>query len=560
MGSARASPESSREGRVSPRPKLTSKWGKVELAPPASKRNEHSLWSRLGFLLTWLNGVEHKADIAVVGGGFGGALMAMVARRLGRSVVLIERGTHPRFAIGESSTPLASLLLQQLAEKHDLPQLLPFRRWGEWQREHPGIGCGLKRGFSFFHHTLGQSFSDDEQRRNQLLVAASPRDEVADTHWFRADFDHHLVNEAQRLGVEYFDRTELTSFDEQPDGVTLGGRRNGGPVRFHAGFVIDATGPRGWLHRTLGLANRELPLIPATSGLFAHFKNVGAWPSEGGAPYPVESAAVHHVFDGGWVWVLKFNNGITSAGVAATGERAAELGLAEGAPGWQRLLAKLPSLAKQFAAAEPVGGFVFAPELSFCSGQITGARWALLPSSAGFVDPLLSTGFPLTLLGIKRLAKLLRGEPSTSALAGYERRTVAELGQVSRLVGALYASMGDFELFAALTQVYFAAVSFSETAHRLGKPELAESFLLCEHPEFGPATREICESVVRLAKRDELLAKIRDVIEPFNVAGLADPAKRNWYPVATGDLFAAAAKLGSSADKIREMLLREQLL
>ena len=66
--------------------------------------------------------------------------------------------------------------------------------------------------------------------------------------------------------------------------------------------------------------------------------------------------------------------------------------------------------------------------------------------------------------------------------------------------------------------------------------------------------------IFRLAKRDELLAKIRDMIEPFNVAGLADPAKRNWYPVATGDLFAAAAKLGSSADAIREMLLREQLL
>ncbi len=88
----------------------------MELAPPLTKCNEHSLWSRLGFLLPCLNGVEHKVDIAIVGGGFGGALMAMVARRLGRSVVLIERGTHPRFAIGESSTPLASLLLKQLAE------------------------------------------------------------------------------------------------------------------------------------------------------------------------------------------------------------------------------------------------------------------------------------------------------------------------------------------------------------------------------------------------------------------------------------------------------------
>ncbi|MEE2947906.1 MAG: FAD-dependent oxidoreductase [Verrucomicrobiota bacterium] len=501
--------------------------------------------------------MEHQADIAVVGGGFGGAIMAMVVRRLGRSVMLIERGTHPRFAIGESSTPLANLFLQQIAEEYRLPQILPFRRWGECQRDHPEIGCGLKRGFSFFHHTLGQVFSDDEQHRNQLLVAASPRDEVADTHWFRADFDQHLSNEAQRLGVDYFDQTELVSFDEGPDGVTLAGQRNSEPVRFRAGFVIDATGPRGWLHRTLGLTKRELPLMPATSGLFAHFKNVDTWPSSDGVPYPVEDAAVHHVFDGGWVWVLKFNNGITSAGVAATRERADELGLSEGAFGWQRLLVKLPTLAKQFAVAESVGDFVFAPELSFYSGQITGERWAMLPSSAGFVDPLLSSGFPLTLLGIQRLAKRFRGGID---IAEYERQTISELEQVSRLVGALYASMGDFELFTALAQLYFVAVSYSETAHRLAKPELAGEFLLCDHPVFGSETREICELVVRLTKREEVLAKVCKVIEPFNVAGLADPGKRNWYPVAVDDLLASAVKLGSSEDAIREMLLQEQLL
>ena len=342
--------------------------------------------------------------------------------------------------------------------------------------------------------------------------------------------------------------------------MTLAGQRLGEPARFHAEFVVDASGQRGWLYSVLGLGDGELPLMPATSGLFAHFKNVGAWPSATGAPYPVEDAAVHHVFDGGWVWVLKFNNGITSAGVAATRERADELGLAEGAPGWQRLLAELPSLAEQFAAAEPVGEFVFAPELSFCSGQITGARWAMLPSAAGFVDPLLSNGFTLTLLGIQRLAKLLGGEPSAAALADYELQTIAELEQVSRLIGALYASMDDFELFTAITQINFAAVSYSETVHRLAKPELANSFLLCDHLEFGPASREIFESAVRLSCRDELLPRIREIIEPFNVAGLADPAKRNWYPVVADDLFAASAKLGSSADEIREMLLREQLL
>src|SRR6185369_14797622 len=64
-------------------------------------------------------------DIAILGAGFGGALTAMVARRLGFSVVLLERGSHPRFAIGESTSPLANLLLERIAVEYDLPRLLP---------------------------------------------------------------------------------------------------------------------------------------------------------------------------------------------------------------------------------------------------------------------------------------------------------------------------------------------------------------------------------------------------------------------------------------------------
>ena len=51
-------------------------------------------------------------DIAIVGSGFSGSLLAMIARRLGHRVLLLEKGKHPRFAIGESSTPLANLLLE----------------------------------------------------------------------------------------------------------------------------------------------------------------------------------------------------------------------------------------------------------------------------------------------------------------------------------------------------------------------------------------------------------------------------------------------------------------
>ena len=503
--------------------------------------------------------MELRADIAVIGGGFGGALMAMVALQQGHSVVIIEKGSHPRFAIGESSTPLSNLFLQRIAESFDLPQLLPFRRWGEWQRDYPDIGCGLKRGFSFFHHKKGQSYSDQPARSQQLLVAASPNDELADTHWYRKDFDQHLISEAQSLGVEYFDQTELIDFHENSEHVLLVGKRQSEIINFRVGFVVDASGPRGCLYRLLHLSERKLPLMPMTSGLFAHFENVGSWKSEDGVPYPVEDAAVHHVFEGGWVWILKFNNGITSAGVAATKEKAESLGLIDGKEGWNRLLKHFPSLASQFSEAAVQNDFVFVRDLSFGISELVGNRWAILPPAAGFIDPLLSTGFSLTLQAIMRLAQLLP-EPSDADLLLYQRQTFKELDQVSYLVGALYSNMDDFEVFTALTQLYFVAVSYAETTYRLGNPDLANSFLLCDHPDFGESTREICELATCSNNREVVLNKILKTIEPFNISGLADPLKRNWYPVVLEELYRSATKLRSTKSEIREMLLREEML
>ena len=100
-------------------------------------------------------------DIAIIGSGFAGSLLASIARSLGKSAILIERGEHPRFTIGESSTPLANLLIETLADRYQLPWLRPFSKWGTWQATYPNIGCGLKRGFSFFHHKASHNWSFD---------------------------------------------------------------------------------------------------------------------------------------------------------------------------------------------------------------------------------------------------------------------------------------------------------------------------------------------------------------------------------------------------------------
>src|SRR5881409_2284305 len=201
-------------------------------------------------------------DIAVAGSGFGGALMAMIARRLGRSVILLERRRHPRFAIGESSTPLANLLLEELAWRYELPRLRPLAKWGSWQKTYPQIACGLKRGFTFYHHRFGEPFAHDLDRQDQLLVAASPRDEIADTHWYRADFDHFLVREAQSLGVEYLDQTNLEAVTLKGNSVQLDGERGGETVSIVARFIVDASGPRGFLQRELRLAEAPFEDFP----------------------------------------------------------------------------------------------------------------------------------------------------------------------------------------------------------------------------------------------------------------------------------------------------------
>jgi FADH2 O2-dependent halogenase len=490
-----------------------------------------------------------QVDVVIVGSGFGGSVMAMVARRIGLSVVLLEQGRHPRMAIGESTTPLSNLLLERMSATYDLPRLAPLAKWGNWQRAYPRIACGLKRGFSFFC------------QGERLLVAASPQDDIADTHWYREEVDHFLVTEAQGLGVEYYDCVRIEDLVFTEDCATLVGRAGNRPFRLSARMLIDATGPRGFLHRSLRLAECALPGMPVTESLFSHFTGVGRTDcSEDTVPYPVDDAAVHHVFHGGWVWMLRFNNGVASAGVAATQALAAELKLSEGEPAWQRLLDRLPALRSQFEHAMPCQPFRHMPAVSFRSGTIAGKRWAMLPSAAGFVDPLLSTGFTLTLQGIERLALILQKGFDSAELSvrlqGYAEQTDCDLMSASRLIGALYATMDNFLAFIAVSLLYFAAVSFSEAAFRLGKPELAPGLLL----PSAAVLLERAHTLGDVAGTRTFTEEVLRVIEPFNLGRFGDPALHNQYPVRAEDLLEAGFKLGAARAEIVAMLERSGFL
>jgi hypothetical protein len=123
----------------------------------------------------------------------------------------------------------------------------------------------------------------------------------------------------------------------------------------------------------------------------------------------------------------------------------------------------------------------------------------------------------------------------------------------------MYANMTDPTIFKRLALLYFAAASYGEAARRLGKTELAEGFLLQSHRRFGSDLRTCARAATNLASdsdRTQLLERIDRAIEPFDVAGLLDRTRRDWYPVRAEDLFAAATKLGATTGEIRRLLER----
>ena len=213
----------------------------------------------------------------------------------------------------------------------------------------------------------------------------------------------------------------------------------------------------------------------------------------------------------------------------------------------------------QFAGARAELPFTYAERMAFRSAEVAGEGWAMLPSAAGFVDPLLSTGFPLTLLGVLRLGEIVERDWGTDrfsdGLAEYAARTDQELVATAGLIGALYRTMGDFATFRCLSLLYFAAASYAETARRLGKAELADSFLLCRHPVFGAEMREIV-GAAGMISGEALRERVYRLIEGFDVAGLRKRPGDHCYPVLAEDLFAGAGKLGATAGEIEGLLER----
>lgn len=488
--------------------------------------------------------IDEKADIAIIGAGFGGSVTALIAERIGLKPVLIERHRHPRFAIGESSTPLADLTLESLAAQYDLPRLAPLARYGSWKKTYPNLPCGLKRGFSFFQHRVGEPFAPCADHTNELLVAANADTMHGDTHWLRSSFDQFMVEEVKHAGIAYFDQTELTSVEHDARWI-LQGRCESEALRIQADFVVDASGAGGALANAMGLACTSGSFRTNSRSIFGHFRNVLPWTDVldelGGDrsdhPFCADDAAVHHIFDGGWMWQLRFDNGVVSAGFAVDAVRFPLDDSIEPQREWDQWLDQFPSLAKQFANSEVIEPIRRTGRLQRCTFPVAGEHWAMLPSAAGFIDPLYSAGNAHTLSGVERIMDILAtskdADERARRLMEYDQAVRREFDMMDQLIHGGILAFNRFELFSAFSMLYFAAAHFSEHRGRLGKHETSDGFLNAGDEKYYEIVCRGYDSLCRVIKTgsgaDAFTADLAHAIKPYNLVGLCDPTKRNMY-------------------------------
>ena len=395
-------------------------------------------------------------DVAIIGTGIGGSTLATILARQGLKVIVFEAGTHPRFTIGESMILETSEVMRALAEYYDVPELAYYS--SENYFDVIGSQHGVKRHFSFLHHFPGQ-----RQDPRQSLQAVIPRLPYGhELHIYRQDSDAFLTAISISYGATVLQNTPVKDTIIHPDGFELITAKE---EVYRAAYLVDASGMRSLMANKLGWRHRDLKSHTRT--LFTHmidvpcYNNVGLSRAAYGHPFRLSEGTLHHVFPGGWLWVIPFNNHPRATNPLCS------VGLqldprvypvpADQSPEeeFYAFIRQFPDMARQFQGARAVRAWTRTDRLQYSAQHVVGDRFALLAHAVGFIDPLYSKGLYVTHMSVLLAADLIlkahhSGDYSAAAFAPLETLTLRYMQMHDQLVAGSYKAWSHPNLW----QVY----------------------------------------------------------------------------------------------------------
>ncbi|MDD2761710.1 MAG: NAD(P)/FAD-dependent oxidoreductase [Methylomonas sp.] len=325
------------------------------------------------------------ADVLIIGAGPSGSVAARMLRKLGYSVVILEKEQFPRFSIGESLLPQCMEFLEQ-ADMLDAVHAAGF----QFKNGAAFARGGMRTEFDFtqkFSAGWGTTYQVPRARFDQILADA------AEASGAPIHYRHRIVS----ADFSIAGHAKLTSADA--DGVKHD---------WHASWVLDASGFGRVLPRLLDLESPSS--LPVRLALFTHVEDRIC-----AADYDRNKIliAIHPKFHEIWYWLIPFSNGRSSLGVVMPEgfledreghslEVLRELAFEE------PRLAELLTNARFDTPANHIGGY------SADVSRLQGNGFALLGNAGEFLDPVFSSGVTIAMksasLAVPLVDRQLRGE------------------------------------------------------------------------------------------------------------------------------------------------------
>jgi flavin-dependent dehydrogenase len=353
-------------------------------------------------------------DFAVAGGGPAGTSAAISLAQRGRSVVLFERETFPRFHIGESLLATANEAFALLGVAERMAAAGFPEKWGASLITHDGASG---RGVDFASVT--------EVLRPQTYQV--PREE----------FDRILLERAREVGVDVREGHRVMACDFDANGATLDVTSSDGTnARVRVRAVVDGTGRQGLLARKFDLRTDEPRL--ANIAIFSHYSGVPRL--EGDRPNDIRIVARH---DSGWFWLIPISNELMSVGVVLPKTLFLQMPEGTNEERLERAFADTPILAELMKNAKREWPIRVEKDFSYSASRYAGDRWILAGDAGSFLDPVFSTGVSIAMeSGIEAAAELDRAlihdRFSASEFAAFSRRQRKRYETFRRFVIGFY--------------------------------------------------------------------------------------------------------------------------
>lgn len=444
-------------------------------------------------------------DCCVLGAGIAGTASALVLSQAGLKVLVVEAGQHPRFAIGESLVPTTTLGFDYLARTYRIPELRQISHYPAMMESK--LTGWPKLGFWFGNHRDGQALQPGHE-----MMFISPSFPVGpDVHMLRADTDSFLVTRLANYGVEYVDRTSVTDWHTAADHHALVLEREGQRQTVAARFLLDCSGSQSFLAKCQQLRETPTRLRTNTRTIFAHFRNVRFLEEVLGQPCARfgtmrDACTIHHCFEGGWFWLIRFDSGICSVGVVLDRRTYVDNDLPAEDEFWS-FVNRFPTVAAHLAGAVTTRPIVKCGRLQFTSQRIYGERYLLAPHAASFVDPLFSTGMDLTTVFIARMAPVVasvvqNGDLLTERFASLDACHQAEIDCVDRLVHGMHCSFRNPDVFKQYWRCWITA-SLLQYFSQLSSDPTVESGLLAHYGGSLPLWNRLVDKMYQAVTSDD---------------------------------------------------------